>query len=137
MEFFSIRTFTNASRRSAPDGAAYPRFLRPLHVRRMSKHLDQGGHGAPQRAGVWPTETERRTGLARLLPLWPHEIADFSPAGRRRIVSALARSLREERRRGRAGHWTYDLARHAQLARAWRAEKAELAVVTLRSGTAG
>jgi hypothetical protein len=30
--------------------------------------------------------------------------------------------LRVERQRGIAGHWTYDLARHARLLRAYRAE---------------
>jgi hypothetical protein len=58
----------------------------------------------------------------RLLPLWPHEVADQSPSGRRRIVALLRRALRAERRRGLAGHWTYDLSRHAQLLALYRAE---------------
>jgi hypothetical protein len=49
---------------------------------------------------------------------------DESPAGRRRIIARLRRALREERRRGIAGHWTYDLARHAALHRALQAEMA-------------
>jgi hypothetical protein len=58
----------------------------------------------------------------RLLPLWPHEVADRSPAGRRRVLSLLRRALRAERKRGLAGHWSYDLSRHAQLLALYRAE---------------
>jgi hypothetical protein len=34
----------------------------------------------------------------------------------------MRRALRIERQLGRGGHWAYDLARHAQLLRAYRAE---------------
>jgi hypothetical protein len=34
----------------------------------------------------------------------------------------LRRALRAERQRGIGGHWSYDLARHAQLLHAYRAE---------------
>ena len=44
--------------------------------------------------------------------------------GRRNIVCKLRRALRAERRRGIAGHWTYDLARHAELVRVYRLELA-------------
>lgn len=71
-------------------------------------------------------QTERREQLSRLLPLWPAEIADTSPAGRERIVRLLARALRQERCRGKRGHWAYDLARHAALARHYREEAASL-----------
>jgi hypothetical protein len=71
-------------------------------------------------------DTERLAELSRLLPLWPDEIADSSPAGRARLVGRLERALKDERRRGRAGHWSYDLARHAALLRAWRGERALL-----------
>jgi hypothetical protein len=60
--------------------------------------------------------------LASLLPLWPAEIEDVSIEGRTRLVAVLERALRAERRRGLAGHWTYDLARHMQLLEAYRAE---------------
>jgi len=60
----------------------------------------------------------------RLLPLWPHEIADESAAGRARVADLLRRALRAERRRGLAGHWSYDLGRHTQLLAAYRAEYA-------------
>lgn len=70
---------------------------------------------------------DRERDLPKLTPLWPAEIADRSVAGRARLLARLRRALRDERRRGLAGHWTYDLARHAQLAAAYRAETAELA----------
>jgi hypothetical protein len=64
--------------------------------------------------------------LTSLLPLWPREVEDVSIEGRTRLVGLLERALRAERRRGLAGHWTYDLARHVQLLDAYRAEMAEL-----------
>jgi hypothetical protein len=67
---------------------------------------------------------DRRAELPRVLPLWPHELDDQSPEGRRRILARLRRALRAERRRGVAGHWTYDLARHVELLRVYRLELA-------------
>jgi hypothetical protein len=64
------------------------------------------------------------TELAAVLPLWPHELADNSPRGRWLILAKLRRALRAERCRGLAGHWTYDLARHAELLRLYRLELA-------------
>jgi hypothetical protein len=66
---------------------------------------------------------DRRRDLAPLLPLWPTELDDLSPAGRRRVTAKLARALRHDRRAGLAGAWAYDLARHRALLRAWRAEQ--------------
>ena len=66
----------------------------------------------------------RARDLPRLLPLWPHELAATTNADRARLLARLRRALRAERQRGLAGHWTYDLARHAQLLRAYRAEVA-------------
>jgi len=66
----------------------------------------------------------RRAEIAKLLPLWPRELADMSPAGRVHVIAVLERALRAERRRGLAGHWTYNLARHMQLLQAYRAETA-------------
>jgi hypothetical protein len=68
----------------------------------------------------------RRLELARLVPLWPAEIDDLSVRGRQRLVGTLERALLAERRRGRAGHWAYDLARHGALLAAWRRERATL-----------
>jgi len=85
-------------------------------------HRRQGGTKA---GDVSEAELARcRAEIAKLLPLWPRELADMSPAGRANVIAALERALRAERRRGLAGHWTYNLARHMQLLRAYRAETA-------------
>jgi hypothetical protein len=73
---------------------------------------------------------ERTRALLRLVPLWPAQIADMSIGGRRRLVAMLERALKAERRRGRAGHWSYDLARHVALLAAWKRELAEVAALT-------
>jgi hypothetical protein len=67
---------------------------------------------------------DRRTELPRVLPLWPRELDDETFEGRQRILAKLRRALRAERRRGLAGHWTYDLARHVELLRVYRLELA-------------
>jgi hypothetical protein len=69
---------------------------------------------------------DRALHLPRVLPLGPQEIADVSENGRRAILRRLARALRAERNRGRAGHWTYDLNRHIALSQAYAAERAAL-----------
>jgi len=69
---------------------------------------------------------DRDTALPKLLPLWPHEFTDTSLEGRRKVLANLRRALRAERRRGLAGHWTYDLAHHAALWRVYRCELADL-----------
>jgi hypothetical protein len=70
---------------------------------------------------------ERSRMLVRLLPVGPDEIAGHEPETTRRIVLKLARALRTERARGRAGHWTYDLNRHMGLLQALNAEQERLA----------
>jgi len=70
---------------------------------------------------------ERRFHLRRILAIGPDEVADESLAGRQSIVRKLARALSAERRRGRSGHWTYDLNRHIALAQAYTAERRLLA----------
>lgn len=79
-------------------------------------------HDRPPLTRVPFHPTQRENELMRLLPLWPHEVADQSPSGRRRLLGLLRRALRDERKRGLAGHWTYDLSRHAQLLALYRAE---------------
>ncbi|MFJ5487038.1 hypothetical protein ACIKTA_05105 [Hansschlegelia beijingensis] len=61
--------------------------------------------------------------MPRLIGLDPRELAEDGPALRRRIVTRLAQALRAERRRGRAGPWTYDLNRHIALLQALQAEQ--------------
>lgn len=85
-------------------------------------------------ASARSNDAGRNTLLQRLLPLWPHEIADGSAANRQRIVRLLAKALREERRRGISGHWAYDLSRHAALARLYRQECDALSALAPASG---
>jgi hypothetical protein len=73
---------------------------------------------------VAPFGYERARDLPKLLPLWEWELATPSEAEHARLLARLRRALRAERLRGLSGHWTYDLARHAQLLRAYRAEVA-------------
>ena len=73
-----------------------------------------------------PQRLDRRAALGRLLPLWPHELADESLQGRLRVVGRLRKALRAERRRGLAGHWTYDLNRHIALSQAYAGERRRL-----------
>ena len=75
---------------------------------------------ATTRCGGQTYDRERE--LPRLVALWPSEIRDLSLVGRRRLLQLLRAALRAERTRGIAGHWTYDLARHSQLLRAYRIE---------------
>jgi hypothetical protein len=84
------------------------------------------GRSAPGARAAAPSAGERRQELARLVPLWPAELDDLSVPGRQRIIGTLERALRAERRRGRQGHWAYDLARHDALLAAWRREAAAL-----------
>jgi hypothetical protein len=66
---------------------------------------------------------QRQRCLPALVPMLPSEIADPGETMRRRIVGRLARALRAERRRGRAGHWSYDINRHIALVQAYEAER--------------
>jgi len=91
----------------------------------LATDLDAG----PSLAGVVAAGVEaydRTRHLPRLLPLPAAELADHSAPARRRIVARLARALRAERNRGRAGHWTYDLNRHIALSQAYAAERQAL-----------
>jgi hypothetical protein len=51
-----------------------------------------------------------------------HETLIATPASQHALIARLRRALRAERQRGVAGHWTYNLSRHADLLRAYRAE---------------
>jgi hypothetical protein len=69
---------------------------------------------------------DRARHLPLLIPVGPDEIADQGIEARRKIAARLARALRAERTRGRAGHWTYDLNRHIGLRQAYEAERLRL-----------
>ncbi len=80
-------------------------------------------HGDRQEtARVAGADYDRRRDLAPLLALWPWEIEDLSGGAQVRIVTMIRKALRIERQRGVAGHWAYDVARHARLLRAYKAE---------------
>jgi len=76
---------------------------------------------------------DRARDLPKLLPLWPLEIVTSKTADHAGLLARLRKALRAERQRGANGHWTYDLARHAQLLRAYRAEAAAYLRATARS----
>ena len=69
-------------------------------------------------------QQDRRTTVAKVLALWPHELEEESLNGRQKRLAKLRQALRAERRRGLSGHWTYDLARHVELLRVYREELA-------------
>ena len=73
-----------------------------------------------------------RAHLARLIPVGPGECAATDVAATRHILLKLARAMRGERARGKAGHWMYDLNRHIGLAQAYRVKKARLKTQTDR-----
>lgn len=76
---------------------------------------------------------ERVRILPRLLPhISASDLVCAKPETGRRIVLQLARQLRDQRRRARAAHWTYDLNRHIALAQAYRAEKLLLTEISDR-----
>ena len=81
--------------------------------RRFQSHSDVDSRGY-----------DRARDLPKLLPLWPLEIVTSKTADHAGLLARLRKALRAERQRGASGHWTYDLARHAQLLRAYRAEAA-------------
>ncbi len=90
-------------------------------VERTHARAARAGMRGVVRAGVevW----RRETMLPRLVAVAPADVADDGIPGTRRMVERLRRALREERRRGQAGHWTYDLNRHIGLMQALAAER--------------
>lgn len=89
--------------------------------------------GPPRRAGpsrkvvgeINPARSyDRARDLPRLVPLWPDEASISTRAEHLALLVRLRRALREERKRGLTGHWSYDLARHSQLLAAYRCEVA-------------
>lgn len=76
----------------------------------------------------------RERDLPRLVALWPSQLTVITAADHMRLLAILRRALRVERQRGLAGHWAYDLARHAHLLRAYRAETARYLAARSESG---
>lgn len=97
--------------------------VKPPERRRITAwHAPTGQHGRQPDVEA----SARALRLSRLVPLWPSEIDKPGLGAAQRVIGALERALRGERRRGRAGHWTYDLNRHLALARTLREERARL-----------
>ena len=69
---------------------------------------------------------DRTKMLPRLLPMGLDDLRGAEPETTQVIVRKLARALRAERTRGRAGHWTYDPERHLRLCAAFQAESRAL-----------
>lgn len=94
--------------------------------------------GLPQAQRRRPTPAyDRARDLPRLLALWPHEIDDGGLAGTTALVEKIRSALRQERVRGRSGHWCYDLNRHRALLGCYRAEVRRLANLRLAQRAAG
>lgn len=83
--------------------------------------------GRTLRAGVSLYRRERQ--LPGLIAIDPSALDDGSIASAEFILARLRRALRAERRRAKAGHWTYDLNRHIALRQAFAAEAARLAEI--------
>lgn len=66
----------------------------------------------------------RQRDLPGLLAVWPSELSVSDNATHARLLARMRRALRLERQRGLAGHWAYDLNRHALLLHAYRVEVA-------------
>jgi hypothetical protein len=108
-----------------------------------SSRNDAASNGAPRRdrpeSRIFGTMVDAGSGcylrtrdLPRLIALWPHELADQSPEGILLILSKLRRALSAERRRGLAGHWSYELNRHLGLMTAYKAELGSMRRAKLR-----
>lgn len=79
----------------------------------------------------------RARDLPRLVALWPDEITDLGIDGTMLLVEKIRATLRRERMRGKAGHWSYDLNRHRALLGCYRAEVRRLAALRLAARVTG
>jgi hypothetical protein len=95
--------------------------FRPVQGKR--DFADAASRSVERAVRVGSEDYDRSRHLPRLIPIEPALLADGSVDTRRFILARLARALRAERNRGRAGHWTYDLNRHIGLMQAYAAEK--------------
>ncbi len=98
---------------------------------------EQGGRHGQRRSDEEEAREERAMALRlRTLRRLTGREPEEGEAGRKALVARLARALRGERQRGKAGHWSYDLNRHIALSQAYRAECAALRACreTLRAG---
>lgn len=106
-------------------------------------------HNRPARRDTRTPSNERRVDhrhlqpasaqdALRLLPVWPKDLSNRTPDGRRNLIAIIERELRKERRRGIAGDRAYDLARHVKLVRLLRQERHSLlAIIGRQTGANG
>ena len=78
---------------------------------------------AASRIGAATEGYDRIRLLPRLIAIDPSTLDDGSGPLAPPVLARLKRALRDERRRGRAGHWAYDLNRHLALRQAIEAEE--------------
>lgn len=109
------RRLPSRPHQTTPIDAMPPQEFRPPGVVRTAG----GATGHPP-----ASRYDRARDLPRLLLMWPEEIDGDTFEGRTRVLKKLRRALRQERQRGIAGHWTYNLARHMALTRAYQHELA-------------
>lgn len=97
------------------------------------RNMARRGRASPGSADRQPAQPKpkgsdaaylRSRDLPKLVPLWPEDLQTRNSSEHARLLAKLRRALRAERKRGLDGHWSYDLARHAQLLSAYRAEVA-------------
>src|SRR5437763_1915160 len=123
--------FTSVRKQTYPRCCGRPQALRFPPETAMAQHNARYARAAMRavdRVIVNGSQAyERGRMLPRVLPIGPDEMAGVEPETTRRILLKLARALRAERSRGRAGHWTYDLNRHIGLLQALKAEQERLA----------
>ena len=92
--------------------------------RAVAQNCSRGWDADTRKAGPG---YERWRCLPRLIRVKFSELHDNSPACGRKIVARLSLAIERERRRARAGHWSYDVNRHIALLQAKKGESSLLA----------
>lgn len=54
----------------------------------------------------------RARDLRHVIAVWPHELADMSADGTRKIITQLERAAQSQRNAALNGSWTYDTNKH-------------------------
>ena len=99
------------------------RFAHEWLEKRSAALSDRAGAAIRATVAAGIEAYRREIHLPRLLPIDPADLNCLDSRAQRAILARLARALRSERNRGRAGHWTYDLNRHIALRQAYAAER--------------
>ncbi len=110
-----------------------PRHARPRHAPRLSTKestVPRPKEINPSRSAITGTTNGNFPGISynrcrdlpRLVPMLAEDLHTPTIDRQQRLLGLIRRALRKERCRGLNGDWTYDLARHAALLAAYRAE---------------